>query len=70
MDAFRSTPANQGVMLGEHEKVRQLLNEQQGSNNQRLNQVFELLKNLNDRLTDSSSGKFPSSVTYQPGSYS
>jgi len=43
-------------MLGKHEKTLWLLNEQQGSNNQSLNQVFELLKDVHVRLSNSSPG--------------
>ena len=49
-------------MLGEHEKALRSLDEQQGSNNPRLNQAFELLQNMHERLYDSSPGTITAST--------
>ena len=60
-DAFWSALANQGVILGMHKKALRQLNEQQGLNNQRLTQMFDLLTEVHDHFSASFPGMSTSS---------
>jgi len=53
-------------MLGEHEKAFHSLNEQQGSNDQHLNQVFELLQSIHERLSVSPPDMSPANPPVPP----
>ena len=64
-DALQSAISNQGILLGEHDRALRFLREQQGSNNQRLNPVFELLQDIHERLSVSSPGVYPVSSPAQ-----